>query len=691
LGYVALNDALIGSLRYVQQFTVSIVLVLIAAMLATVLLAALRLQFLASDMGHKARYADCIAAVAVGQAAGHLFFQFFGQLFARSALLRRSGMPVEASMSAALYERGMALAVALAFAVPGSLYIFGRITLDLKAGGAELADLAVGVLTAAAAALIAIRPLFRTAGIKVTRGAMLGGLRGMSLTFGIQSVTLLTFVVSAATLAPNIALTDLLAACSVVMFAAALPISFAGWGVRELSAVAALGAVGVPPEAALVSAAAIGVLSLAVIAVLSSTAPLWLPVRRSALAHIEVRSTFNAAESLGWTLPLCTALLVFFQVHVPVANGRLNVSFGDPVALLAGAIFVLSVAKKPVHWRLPGLVWHVVAASAALLLAFVHGVLSFGWTDWAALNKTFGWIVLLSYAAAGALIVRHGGDNGLRMLWRVSLFTVAAIIIVSYLKIIAAAAGFNLALPASSRMVGFAQDPNSFVFQIIIVTVIALSVLSNDKVVTWIIPLLIAGVWLSVSRSGLVTFIVVSVFAIAMRPELLKRLMAGAGIASVVIIIPPVLGADLSLQFTAYRESSDVERWQSIATGWQIFLDHPIFGAGLGYFVAHVPRADGGVFIIHSSPAWLLAELGLVGFGLFLWPALRIFWRELPAMRSDNTALALVLTLVAFGVMSSVQDLLYQRSLWLMMGALLAAPFSQSRGDNGRREMPHPA
>ena len=54
------------------------------------------------------------------------------------------------------------------------------------------------------------------------------------------------------------------------MFATSVPISLAGWGMRELSAVVGLGAIGVPAHAALTAAVTIGIGSLLVVGVLAA-------------------------------------------------------------------------------------------------------------------------------------------------------------------------------------------------------------------------------------------------------------------------------------------------------------------------------------------------------------------------------------------------------------------------------------
>ena len=55
-------------------------------------------------------------------------------------------------------------------------------------------------------------------------------------------------------LAPHIGIASLAAASCIVMLAASLPISFGGWGLRELSAVVALQAIGLTSASALLIA-----------------------------------------------------------------------------------------------------------------------------------------------------------------------------------------------------------------------------------------------------------------------------------------------------------------------------------------------------------------------------------------------------------------------------------------------------
>ncbi len=92
----------------------------------------------------------------------------------------------------------------------------------------------------------------------------------------------------------------------------------------------------------------------------------------------------------------------------------------------------------------------------------------------------------------------------------------------------------------------------------------------------------------------------------------------------------------------------------------------------MGTFNAHW-SGSGTADVIHSTPAWLLAEFGLVGSLMIAAPIVVFLCGELKHCRSnDHAGNLLVLTIMAATVMSLVHELLYQRSLWLLIGLCLA-------------------
>src|SRR3546814_9484929 len=157
-----------------------------------------------------------------------------------------------------------------------------------------------------------------------------------------------SYVVIASKLSADTPVGYLMAASAVVMFAASLPISFAGWGVREISAVFALGTVGVEPAAALVTAVLIGIGSLSVVAILAGVSlgrkGEDVPVTPTP------RPTIDYAHLLSMSVPLAVAGLILFQVHVPIEIGYLNINLADPFAMLGGAFFIITVVALPRRW-----------------------------------------------------------------------------------------------------------------------------------------------------------------------------------------------------------------------------------------------------------------------------------------------------------------------------------------------------
>jgi hypothetical protein len=112
---------------------------------------------------------------------------------------------------------------------------------------------------------------------------------------------------------------------------------------------------------------------------------------------------------------------------------------------------------------------------------------------------------------------------------------------------------------------------------------------------------------------------------------------------------------------------------ESLRGGWAMFLAHPILGGGLGAFIEQYTRQQGIPLVIHSTPLWLLAETGIVGLLIFLSPFLRIFKAEsFDRAAGDRIGTFLILALTGFALVAAVHEMLYQRAVWLLLGAALA-------------------
>ena len=657
-----------------------------------VLLASLRLKLITADLGYSLSFRDAVVALSAGQLAGSVFFQLAGQLIGRGMVLSRRGIPASAGLVISGYERFVALGVSLLLAAGGAIYLFGTLSFDLQAGGLSLIKLALGLTFAiGAGALLAWGRMIAMYLRSLTPAMLLRLLRSIAISAAIQFTTLAAYVVLERQLAPHIGYASLIAASCIVMFAASLPISMGGWGLRELSAVVALQLIGLSGASALVVALMIGLTSLAVLAVIAIAFLIGDAKPAATIVQTPSRAPDYAA-ALDWLLPLAVATAVFFQIHVPTAAGKLNVNLADPFVLVAAALFVLrhAVARSWPRWRVPHMTSHAAAACAVIALAALHGWIAFGWSDWAMINKAIGFVMLLCYAATGALIAGRAGRRG----WSMLLLTFAAVAASLVLLDIGITVLINSGWIALLNFVnyqisGFSQNANAFAFVLLLALAALLALRLPLRIHSALIGILIAGIWFSGSRSGLATMLALIGAGLAMRTNV-RPLLAGCGVGALALIAaaqapfavrsllalwdPSIADGSASSILVFMSRDTSASTMEHIATiqqGLAMFLSHPLFGAGLGAFIGEQIRATGTPLVIHSTPVWLLAETGAVGFAVFLSAAARIVAAEWPR-RMDRPARLLILIFGILALMSELHELLYQRAFWLILGATLA-------------------
>ena len=658
-------------------------------MLTSVLLGALRFKLIARDAGSDAPFAGILHAVCIGQLAGAALFQVFGRLLARGAILRRSGLSVSTSTLVTLYEQLLALAVSVGLAVAGALYIFGRLGIDLKAGGADLVQLVIGgIAVFAACAWLAWGHVARRVSNRLESGHLGRLCRSLALTVCIQLCTLLAFTAAAAALSPSTSLAGVVAASTIVMFASALPISLAGWGVREMTSVFALGTIGFPVEKAVMTGILLGLAALVTNAVTAVAAS--LVQSEATVCSSDAPRTRAAADHatvlLGWLIPITAAMAVLFQAQIPVGMTRLNANLADLIVPIGGLLFLVHVWPRAPEWKLPSLNLYIGLMTAVVLLAFMHGLFVIGWSQWAAVNKSLGWFFVLAYGMTGALIGRIAGSAGQTILLRTIAAGVAAVVMTEALTTIVDQFGWTVALQ-TRRLAGFAYDQNAFAFQIVVAISIVLATIGTWPSGKWLLGLLSAGIWMSGSRSGMIAFAAVLAAFAVLHPGGVRRVAApiACGLASaaalfvVLDLLVPSSGVQAaSLTTFVIREErshSTAEHLRTVVVGLQQFLQSPVIGNGLGYFIETFGRANGSDHPPDSTAVWLLAEFGVLGFAAFVVPFAKLMLNQWPeAKAAEPAARTAILMLVGFAVMSQFYEITYQRVFWLTLGAVLIMP-----------------
>ena len=135
---------------------------------------------------------------------------------------------------------------------------------------------------------------------------------------------------------------------------------------------------------------------------------------------------------------------------------------------------------------------------------------------------------------------------------------------------------------------------------------------------------------------------------------------------------------------------SDSERWRTIMDGWHYWLEHPIFGHGIGAYVESQLADSGSYLVFHSVPVWLLAETGIVGlavgltaFGCLVMGARRLM-RD-PGSRAWGAGL--LIALACWGAGNLVHDFAFQRTFWFV-AAFAFGVSSVARSGAGQRDVP---
>lgn len=678
----------------IKRFSPASAALIFCALLINGLVAAYRFKVASSATGHRVRFREAMAGVSAGSLGGALFFQFAGQLMGRGLVMRGGRMPFAAIVAVTLYERIAAAALSGALALAGALYIFGRVYLDQEAGGLILVKIVCGLLAAASAgyalgygkiARHALAPF-------LTVRLLVRSLQFAGLTLLVQLPTMAAYVIAAHVLSPAARIDELIAASAIVMFAASVPISFAGWGVRELSAIVALGAVGVAGHDALTAAVVIGLgsmLAMGIIFAFGTTAER----TDQRIAEPQTVSAIDYAQALAWCLPIVAAVCVLFQVYVPLGSGQLNVNLADPVAMLAGALFVLhavTLRQRP-QWRVGHINLSVAIPTAALGVALLLGAYRFGWTDWALINRFLGWFVLLAFGATGALIASAGGRDGARIMLLTYVAATFGVTLLELALVLLRALGFHP--PASivepGNLEAFSQNHNFFAFQLLMAMSAGLVLLQGRALRIVVFTAMLVALWYAGSRSGWIAVTCVLAAGAYLRVTTIREIAAVlactclcvAVFAGIVMLhADPAAAVTLGPRRILPSGASTEERMLTIRGGWQLFVEHPIFGAGLGAFRNQLIMSTGGIpLVIHSTALWLLAELGLIGFAAFAVPALYVWATESRRARLEPEAAVTTLCFVAFAVMSTPADMVYQRTFWLLIGAALALPMQWQR------------
>jgi O-antigen ligase len=161
----------------------------------------------------------------------------------------------------------------------------------------------------------------------------------------------------------------------------------------------------------------------------------------------------------------------------------------------------------------------------------------------------------------------------------------------------------------------------------------------------------IGALFLSVSRGGIVSFgVELAILALVMIRQRTagKQLFAGAAVLLMALLLVSWLGVGQLLQrFSSFQslEATSGKRASMRRDTWQIFLQHPIAGTGLGTLQIVYPPYESlydGKIVNHTHNDYLeaLAETGILGGICCAWFLGVLFSESLKRLRQGNNSFA---------------------------------------------------
>lgn len=688
--------------------------------LASVLFALVRFRSVLKSFGYLPSWRDTFIAFSFGQASNLIFFNVIGQSLSRAAVLSQAKVPAGVSVLVTYWERGLAAAILFLFSMAGGWYLFATGILNLQAAAAYLVyvfgslTLVVAIVTAAI-----LGPALALARAKYWAATAVRMWPSVVLTVLSQICMLSAYFVVLIQIGDVPLSIAIVSAITVVMFAASLPISFSGWGVRELSSVQVFGAIGVGSTYSVTTSITIGLVSLVVL-IFFAVLGIWLFVRRQeSAAPAAIEPKLLGVGDIEWTrftallIAISTSVLIFFQVRITTEGGAVTANVSDVVALTAFGLTILLILR---HRNLsifpPFFSIGLLAISGLFVLALAIGWSRYGLTQWAVVNRGFGWVIILGYLAAGGVLVwTSKTSERVLVLW---CFALAGASIAGIELVLLIISLFKVSFPADTFVYplrGYSGNSNAFALQMVLSAVAAITAYrlgSGNRAMLRIILVVTAlAAFYSLSRSGMATYLgAVFLFVIiSSHGEHRERLFNffTVAVATLIALTFPDIASKISalwaqanltanpnvdvggsvldkdvlahLNFVFARVSSDTLRWQSIADGWALWKQYPLFGAGLGAFVQS--RIDAGLssLVIHSGPVWIMAELGLFGIVVIGAVFVGLLGLSVKMIRDTEYFIwgsGLIVLLAAFAVSGSVHDFFYQRSFWFLLGVFVA-------------------
>ena len=343
-----------------------------------------------------------------------------------------------------------------------------------------------------------------------------------------------------------------------------------------------------------------------------------------------------------------TLAVPFLFVAILISDRfTLGISIGVPLTISKFSMLLvmfswLGTCMIRQQWPLrPHPVWPPLIATTLVLLV---GLVYVRTIERNSVDLTIGFTMLVVLVVVVEALVEG------RHLWG-SLRIVAW----SYIVVVTASIVFGTELDAfgQTRALGFGANPNQWAAMVLIGLGPTVAILDNEgsriSQLGQIAALVVAAVavMMTVSRAGILGYVAAMPFVAAIMWNRRLVLLMGLSVAVAGVFLFVDLGA-VWMRFDSFVDSSEFEldgsvrdRGLALRFALQEFSSSPLIGIGTGGFFHEVEVSSGGQVEMetHNSYLQILAETGLIGFGIFAWAVsyfVRSLFRSFKAQKSPR-------------------------------------------------------
>ena len=244
--------------------------------------------------------------------------------------------------------------------------------------------------------------------------------------------TLCAYLLISVSISNNSNILELSSLFILVMLGASIPISFAGWGPRELSAGLAFSFLSLDPVVGVTSAAIIGLLSLLTITFnytyLSFKKFLKIDTSFNPIQEITIPKGVNFISFLTGYIVI---ILIGFQIRLPTDIHFITLNLGDPFAIVSSITFLtILMQKKTLNiWKIPYINSGFLCFLLMIAYGYILGLFTYGGNDWATYNRFSRNTHIIFILTYGSIFRIHFNSNIIMLLSKIFICSTLIILV----------------------------------------------------------------------------------------------------------------------------------------------------------------------------------------------------------------------------------------------------------------------